>query len=60
MNIMQVNGKCTNVINVTQNRYEKEKQKKLKELRDRGLISPSSDWTLDSDGEPARRSELFA
>lgn len=34
------------------------KRKKLQEAREKGLISPSSDWTLDSDGEPARRSDL--
>lgn len=34
------------------------KLKKLQEAREKGLISPSSDWTLDSDGEPARRSDL--
>lgn len=38
---------------------EKKKKQKLQELREKGLISPSSDWTLDSDGEPARRTELI-
>lgn len=43
---------------VKQERKEQIKRKKLQEAREKGLISPSSDWTLDSDGEPARRSDL--
>jgi hypothetical protein len=32
---------------------EEFKKNKLQELREKGLISPSSDWTIDSDtGEP--------
>ncbi|XP_061187777.1 uncharacterized protein LOC133195840 [Saccostrea echinata] len=35
---------------------EKKKAAKLAELREKGLISPSSDWTIDSDtGEPLRK-----
>lgn len=37
---------------------EKMKAKRLQELREKGLISPSSDWTIDSDtGEPLRKAE---
>lgn len=37
---------------------ELKKLKKLQELREKGLISPSSDWSIDSDtGEPIRRAE---
>ncbi|XP_033745323.1 LOW QUALITY PROTEIN: uncharacterized protein LOC117330881 [Pecten maximus] len=37
---------------------EKMKAKRLQELREQGLISPSSDWTIDSDtGEPLRKAE---
>ncbi|CAG2254687.1 unnamed protein product [Mytilus edulis] len=37
---------------------EEFKKNKLQELRDRGLISPSSDWTIDSDtGEPLRKAQ---
>ena len=43
---------------VKQERQKQMKLKKLQEAREKGLISPSSDWTLDSDGEPARRSDL--
>lgn len=33
------------------------KLKKLQELREKGLISPSSDWSIDSDtGEPVKKS----
>jgi hypothetical protein len=33
------------------------KLKKLQEMREKGLISPSSDWSIDSDtGEPVRKS----
>lgn len=36
---------------------ELKKLKKLQELREKGLISPSSDWSIDSDtGEPVRKS----
>ncbi|XP_060590079.1 uncharacterized protein LOC132745239 isoform X2 [Ruditapes philippinarum] len=36
---------------------ELKKLKKLQEMREKGLISPSSDWSIDSDtGEPVRKS----
>lgn len=39
--------------------HRKKKQEKLQEMRERGLISPSSDWTIDSDGEPVRKSKMY-
>ena len=37
---------------------EEFKKNKLQELREKGLISPSSDWTIDSDtGEPLRKAQ---
>jgi hypothetical protein len=39
---------------------EKKKAAKLAELREKGLISPSSDWTIDSDtGEPLRKKAKY-
>jgi len=38
--------------------YRAKKQKILSDLREKGLISPSSDWTVDSEGKPVRISEL--
>ena len=39
-----------------QKEKEKQKQKRLQELREKGLISPSSDWTIDSEtNEPLRK-----
>lgn len=39
---------------------EKMKAQRLQELREKGLISPSSDWTIDSDtGEPLRKAQKY-